>query len=189
MSNNENKEIEAKFLEINKDDLIAKLIKLGARDLGEDLVKEIIFYDKEFKMRRDKQFVRLRQMRGQNYVTYKDHGDETVIDRIEEIGFAASDFDKARQFLQAVGLVAFRQQEKRRHMLLLDNATVDIDTWPNIPTYVEIESDAEDKVKKAALDLGFDWSKATFKSARSIIEQDYKIPVSQYRFFTFAKVG
>lgn len=41
------KEIETRFLEIDKPALIAQLNKLGATDHGEILLKEIIFYDKD----------------------------------------------------------------------------------------------------------------------------------------------
>ena len=38
-------EIETRFLDINKSDLISKLHSLGAKDLGESKLDEIIFYD------------------------------------------------------------------------------------------------------------------------------------------------
>jgi len=41
-----NKEIEIRFLEINKKDIIKKLNSLGAIDKGKNVLKEIIFYHK-----------------------------------------------------------------------------------------------------------------------------------------------
>jgi hypothetical protein len=38
-----NTEIEVRFLEVNKSKLIGRLHSLGAIDLGEDLLEEIIF--------------------------------------------------------------------------------------------------------------------------------------------------
>ena len=49
--NPENREIEVRFLEIDKAALIARLKELGAHDHGEELLEEIIFYDKDLKWR------------------------------------------------------------------------------------------------------------------------------------------
>jgi len=62
---------------------------------------------------------------------------------------------------------------------------VDIDTWPRILSYVELEGPSEDKLKETAKLLGFDWNNAVFYDARSIIEKNYNIPVGKMRWFTF----
>jgi len=65
---------------------------------------------------------------------------------------------------------------------------VDIDTWPKIPTYAEIEGPSEEALKTTTDKLGLDWSKAVFDDARAIIEKKYSIPVGTMRSFTFDKV-
>ena len=40
-------EIETRFLDIDKNDLISKLLSLHAIDSGETLLNDIIFYDKD----------------------------------------------------------------------------------------------------------------------------------------------
>ena len=57
----QNKEIECRFLEIDKKDLIKRLKKLGAKDKGEVLLEETIIYDKDLKWRNENRFVRLRK--------------------------------------------------------------------------------------------------------------------------------
>ena len=184
----ENREIEAKFLEINKNELIAKLQNLGAKDLGEDLVRDIIFYDKDGKWKDDgKTFARIRNSKQGMTLTYKNEEAETALG-MEEIEFGIDNIEKAKEFLGAVGLVLSREQEKKRHKFKFGEATVDIDTWPGVPTYVELEGPSEESIKQAAEDLAFDWSQAVFGNAGRVLKKYYGIPIFNLRYFTFDKV-
>jgi adenylate cyclase, class 2 len=182
----EAKEIEVRFLEIDKNDLVTKLKALGAKDLGEALLEEIIFYDPELKMLADRQFVRLRRSEGKTVLTYKHHRERTV-DGAIEIEFEVSDIEKAEAFLEKLGFPAYRHQEKKRHTLMLDDVAADIDTWPSIPAYVEFEGPSEEALKAFAAKAGFDWKNAVFDDARAIIEGRYHVPVGTMRWFTFDK--
>lgn len=181
------KEIETRFLDIDKEALISKLHENGAEDYREDFLREIVFYDKENTWPDQQRFVRIRENRDGVTLTYK-HQTAMSIDGTTEIEFSISDREKGKQLLEAVGLVAFREQEKKRHTFVLDNVTVDIDTWPSIPTYVELEGESESDIKDVAEKLGFDWSKAIFENAKIVIEKYYHVPVSKLRFFTFSKI-
>ena len=182
----ESKEIEVRFLEIDKDELVKKLKALGAEDLGETVLQEIIFYDPELKMLNDRQFVRLRTSREKTKLTYKHHKERSV-DGAIEIEFEVSDPKQAEAFLEKLGIVAYRHQEKKRHTLTLDGVTADIDTWPGIPTYVELEGPSEEALKNLAAKIGFDWKDAVFDDARAVIEERYHVPVGKMRWFTFEK--
>ncbi len=173
-------------MEVNEVDLIEKLKKLSAKDLGRNLLKEVIFYDSKLRWRDQKQFIRVREAGGKVIVTYKYHA-ERSIDGSQEIEFSANSFEKVVLLLEKAGLVAYRHQEKKRHTFKLEEVTIDIDTWPRIPTYVELEGPSEKVIKKAAKELGFDWSLAVFDCARTIIEKRYSVPVSDMHWFTFNK--
>ena len=74
-------------------------------------------------------------------------------------------------------------------MNLKDNPfTIDIDTWPKIPPYVELEGESEVALKHVAQDLGLDWKNAVFENARVVIETRYNIPLSTLRWFTFDRM-
>jgi adenylate cyclase, class 2 len=186
----ENLEIEVKFLEIDVPALQQKLAAAGAEDLGEDLLTEIIFYDKDLvwvKERHERtRFVRLRRTRGTTFLTYKSRmaADEYA----EELETKVEDIDKATALLEAIGLVAARHQEKKRHSYVLDGVAVDIDTWPQIPSYVELEGSSEDAIKAMAAKLGFDWGNAVFGTAPAVIEDHYGLAVQNLKYFTFDKV-
>jgi adenylate cyclase class 2 len=182
-----NQEIECRFLEINKNDLLQKLRGLGARDKGEVLLKETIIYDKELKWRDEHQFIRLRKSGDTTTITFKHHQKNTV-DGAYEIEFGVDNYEKAEMLFEKIGLFSFRHQEKKRHTLALDGVTFDIDTWPNIPTYIELEGRSEEALRNAAQRAGLDWNNADFHSASWVIENKYNIPVRQLRWFTFEKI-
>ncbi len=197
-----NREIEAKFLEIDKAALIQKLKELGAEDLGENILHEKIFYDAEGKWAGEgKTFVRIRertpssglrppspvQGEGEARLTYKNLEAATAMGT-EEIEFGIDDAEKAQAFLEKLELRRHRVQEKKRRTFKFGEVTVDIDTWPRVPTYVELEGLSEAAIKEAGQKLGFDWSKAVFANSRMVLEQYYKIPVGKLRYFTFNKI-
>lgn len=180
------KEIECRFLEIDKELLTKKLRELGAKDGGENFIKETVIYDKELKWRDEQKFVRIRQEGQKTKLTYKDQKIQTV-DGTFEIEFGIDDYAKAELLFKKIGLWPFRHQEKKRHSFKLEGVTIDIDTWPMIPTYVELEGESEDDLKKVAKMLGLDWAKADFHNARWVIENVYNIPVGTFRTYTFDK--
>lgn len=180
----EHREIEARFLEIDKGALVKKLEALGAKDLGETLLEEIIFYGPQAEWLHERRFARLRKSGNKATLTYKHH-DRIAADGAEEIELEVSDIKKAEAFLAKIGFPPYRRQEKKRHKLQLDGITIDIDTWPRIPTYVELEGQSEEALKDVARKLGFDWASAIFHDARYIIENHYHIPVGTMRWFTF----
>lgn len=184
----EYREIEVRFLEINKDDLLARLNEVGAIDLGEDLLKETIFYDQAGKWQYEaKKFARVRQTKNGATLTFK-HNESDTATGTKEIELKIDDYDKAVDLLRELSLVAYRIQEKKRHTFKLGEVIVDIDTWPSIPTYVELEGPDEESLKNTAKLLNLDWSRAVFESARFVIEKYYSIPVSKLKFFTFSKM-
>ena len=187
-SSADNREIEVRFLGIDKQALIEKLQQVRAVDLGDDLFKEIIFYDKNLEWQyKGKKFARLRSTKAGVFLAFK-HNEVDTATGTKEIEFKVDNLSKAKQFLEEVGLVAFREQEKKRRTFKLGEVLVDIDTWPSIPTYVELEGPSEEALKNAAKVLELDWAKAVFESPRFVIEKYYKIPVSTFKYFTFDKV-
>lgn len=182
-----NKEIEARFLDIDKQKLANKLAELGALDKGDAVLTEIIFYDKENKWPDEGRFVRIRSTNGVTRLTYK-HNKAQTVDSAREIEFIVPDTHTTEQFLKGIGLVAFRYQEKKRHTFELSGVTIDIDTWPKVPTYAEFEGPSEEAIRAVAVKLGFDWADAVFDDARTIIQDLYGIPMGAMRWFTFEKI-
>lgn len=161
------KEIETRFLEINKDELVKKLISLGAVDEVEEKLEEVIFHAADMSWVGKSKFVRLRKTKGKVKLTYKTNPKQAV-DSALEIEFEVPDMDKCNEFLHQIGLKAMRRLEKYRHTFQLGEVTIDIDTWPKIPIYAEIEGPSVEALKKTCKQLGFDWEKRFDGDAREV---------------------
>jgi adenylate cyclase class 2 len=57
--------------------------------------------------------------------------------------------------LGKLGYTPKAYQENRRHSFKLDGAQLEIDSWPRIPTCLEIEADSTAEVVRVAALLGF----------------------------------
>ena len=179
-------ETEVRFLEIDKKALVKKLRALGATDLGEKLLKEVIIYDKDLDWKKENKFIRVRQNGEEIKLTYKHHTNKEK-GEAKEIEFKIDDLDSAVAFVEVLGFQAVRHQEKKRHTLKLGSVIFDIDTWPKIPTYVELEGPSLKALESAAKKVGLDWQDAVYEDAASVIENIYHIPVRNMRWFTFKK--
>ena len=160
---------------------------MGAEDFGEELITEEIFHDRAGEWPKDTKFGRIRKTKKGTIFTYKHVQDRTATG-ILEIEFEIKEPKKLRVFLEEIGLVMNRENEKYRHKFKLREVIIDIDTWPKIPTYVELEGPSEEAIKNTAAQLGFDWSKGVFGTAAQVIEEVYKIPVKNLRYFTFSRL-
>lgn len=186
-------EIEVRFLEIDVPALTKRLKDLGAVDHGDDLFREIIFYDNAGTFRKERKMVRIRKTKKQILLAYKQHQQHTIngtVDyRFVSSGeLAVDNLEKTVAFLEQLGLEKFREQEKKRHSYALDRVQIDIDTWPFIPTYVELEGKTEKALRDIAKKLGLDWKKAVFENAGTVIQKYYHIDVFSLKQFTFNKM-
>lgn len=186
MGNTDNREIEAKFLDIDVEALQRKLMELGASDMGEELLEERAF-DFAGSGPRANRFVRLRKNSKRIVVAYK-HFTEGNVDGAEEIEFGVSDLELATLFIQRLGLHMKRQQEQRRHSYQLGDVSFDFNTWPNAPTFLEIEGPSEAAVQQAAAAVGLDWNKAVFENTLTTLVDRFNIPVHTYSIYSFEKI-
>ena len=181
-------EIEVRFLEINKEELEAKLKSLGAEDLGEDYFKEILFNHTDPNWSDNKRkFIRIRQKSKGAVMTYKHRTDQTVVGT-KEIEFGIDNVEKVQLFLEETGWEFVRFVEKKRHSFKLGNVEVDIDLFPKAPYFVELEGESEEDLKEAAKKLELDWKNVEFRDGRAFLKEVYKIPLDDLKYFTFDKV-
>ncbi|OGI67073.1 hypothetical protein A2823_00865 [Candidatus Nomurabacteria bacterium RIFCSPHIGHO2_01_FULL_41_91] len=178
------KEIETRFLEINKDELVKKLVSLGALDKGEEKLEEIIFHAADGSWVGKRKFVRLRKTKDKIRLTYKENEKQTT-DSAREIELEVSDLEKCSKFFEKVGLKAMRQLEKYRHTFKLGDVTFDIDSWPKIPAYVEMEGPSVEALKNVCNQLGFDWGKRFDGDAREVFRH-YGYDLDKITVITFS---
>lgn len=177
------KEIEARFIEVNTDEITRKALSLGGIDEGEYLLEETIFYDNELTWSSLGKYVRIRSYSNKHVVTYKEINTD-AIDGAEEVEFTVDKPEQLKEFLEKIKLTPFRVQQKKRRKIKFDGVVLDIDFWPKIPPMLEIEGDSEKLIKEMVEKLDLDWSKALFIDPKQIIE-NYGYDVTNMRYFTF----
>ena len=163
-------EIEAQFLDINIDEIRAKLKKAGAELIKpEILMKRTVFYTGEHS------FARVRDEGDKIVMTYKNVSDDNSILGTKEVNIVVNDYDDAILFLKGCGLQVKAVQETKREIWLLNNTEISIDTWPWIPTFMEIEGPSEDEVWAAAKVLGYTKAQAKYGSVDTTYQHYFGI--------------
>jgi predicted adenylyl cyclase CyaB len=155
-------EIEVKFLDVDKGSLEVKLGEMGAVHIGEVLFRSISFDYPGFPLDKKASWIRLRDEGAQVTLAYKqrlgikDDGSVGTDEGMEEVEFKVSDYSIAREFLLKIGLIEKFSQEKIRSMWRKDDVHFDIDIWPKLKPYLEIEAPSMEMIDSAIKDLGFD---------------------------------
>ncbi len=168
-------EYEATFLHIEKDLLRQKLKELGATLVRSEYKQRRVNFDLQPLGRGFWEWARVRDEGDKITMAYKSIPAESSIDQQKEIEFAVSDFDAGIEFLKTLGARMTNYSETLRERWELGGVEIDIDTWPHLEPYLEIEGDGEEKVKMVATSLGFAWSDAQFCGAGKIYEMVYGV--------------
>ena len=165
-------EIEAKFLDINPEGFRMKLRELGAKLVHPEILMKRKVFDHPTNKQGD--WFRVRDEGDKITMSYKKIIDRTV-HGTKEIVVEVSDFENASAILAAAQLRSASYQETRREAWRLDDVDVTIDTWPWIPTFVEIESDSEEKLQLVAKKLVLDWAQALYGSVEPAYQKYYDV--------------
>lgn len=164
-----NTEIEAKFLEIDHDELRAKLKELGAvvTESNHDMLRTIYDFP-DLRLDKKAAWVRVRKEGSDvTTMTFKHRQSETA-EGMKEVELVVSDYDDARAFLEAIGLTPKAVQETRREVWRLGGCEIMLDEWPWIPPYVEVEGPSEASIRSVSEQLGFNCADAMFDSADGV---------------------
>ena len=175
------KEIEAKFLEVNLEDIQKKLKKFGVKKIFDKTFREAIYLPPKPSKKYDQWLAHRKRVR------IRDTGEEVLLalkvnkkwglSETEEVEVKVSSFEETEKFLKLLELEPLRYQEKRRISYQADGVHIEIDFWPWVPAWLEIEAESEKKVKDWAKKLGLDWGKAEFRDAAAVYEEVYKVDI------------
>lgn len=152
-----NNEIEAAFLDIDKDKYRERLKAVGAQCIKPERKMRRTIFDTG-----PHTYARVRDEGGKIVMTYKNFEDDDSIMGVKEVNLTVDDYDEAVKFLTACGLAQKAVQETYRETWTLDGTEITIDTWPWLPTYSEIEGASESAVWSVAAKLGFKKEDAIF---------------------------
>lgn len=175
------KEYEITMLDVNKKKLEKKLLEIGAIKEGDYFQKRYLYnFHEEFKGR----FIRLRTNGIKTTLTIKDKSAKKEIGSVKELEIEVSDFDNTNMIMEMLGYEHSTYQENKRTIYRLDDIEFDIDTWPMIPTYLEIEGKNKESVEKMIELLKTDKTKLTLDKV-SEIYSSYGIDIHEYKDLKF----
>lgn len=172
-------EIEAQFLDIDKEKIREKLAEIGAELVKpEVLMRRVVFSISEG------EFARVRDEGGKVVMTYKNVSDSNSIMGTKEVNVEVDDYSNAILLLKSCGLRAKSHEESKREIWRLGEVEICIDTWPWIPTFMEIEAPKEELVWETAEKLGLDRTKAKFGSVDTTYAHYYGIEPDVFNYET-----
>ena len=123
-------------------------------------------------------YIRVRDEGNKITMSAKQHPseNETAIESQKEYEITVSDFETAKQVLLSAGLKQTSFQENKRETWQMPDGTlVELETWPQLPNYLEIEGKSSEAVQKTANQLGFDWNERIIQPNRYLYAKQWGI--------------
>lgn len=149
-----NQEFETKVVDVDPASIISQLRTLGAHEEPEFLSKRYVYVISTENI----EWIRLRQQ-GEKPATmtykYKVRGN-TAIGKTIELEVQVSDFDKTKQILDKLAFLRVYYQENKSHVFHLHDIEFSIDTWPLLPSYLEVEAHNIESVQEGLRLLGLE---------------------------------
>ena len=168
-------EYEVRVLEIDRDKMIETLESLGAQKIGDWHQKRYVY---DIIPKDDNSWIRLRTNGIKTTLTFKTVKEKTI-DGTKEAEVEVSDFEETNLILEQMGHHNRGFQENKRIQYILDDVEFDIDSWPYIPTYLEIEGKNEESVKNMMDLLEVDKTKATSLDVQGVFKEFYNIDIAE----------
>lgn len=164
------REIEAKILEVNKPKLIKKLKEFGAKKSLDENVTALFYDFPDKKLHKNKSILRLRKKGKIVELTFKKHISKTKAKISEEIEVNVLDFPKTQRILESIGLKLGKISKKHRLSYTIGKTHFEFDTFPNTPTFLEIEAPSEKILEKYIKLFGFKASDAKAWTGGQVLE-------------------
>lgn len=84
--------------------------------------------------------------------------DKSGIQQMQETEIEVNSFEETNELLEKLGFSHRSYQEKRREKYILNEHEIDIDTWPKLPTYFEIEGKDKNDLENILSILGYSFA-------------------------------
>lgn len=136
-------------------------------------------------------WIRLREYNGKTTITVKHILNKKLQDKYEtkmqpvlETEIEVPSIESGNEILEQLGFAFRNYQEKKRTTYIMDDTEIDIDSWPLIPTYLEIEGESDEQIDKIVRKL--DLSDKTKTSCNTDdIYRKYGIDIYKFRELRF----
>lgn len=167
-------EYEVRVLDIDKEKIIKKLESLGAKKIADFDYRRRVY---NFHPAVDNKWIRLRTDGKKTTLTIKKL-ESLEIDGTKEIEIEVSDFEETNRILNELGYESHTYQESKRTRYMLNGVELDIDSWPYIPSYLEIEGKNEQEVREMIKILDVDKEKVTSIDVQGVFKEFYNIDIA-----------
>src|SRR5690606_25320118 len=140
-------EIEAKFLNVDFDDLRKKLKAKGAVcEHPMRLMRRVLFdhNDKRFRNNNHVERLRVRDEGNKVAINYKSKNETNYVHEVE---VAVESFQDMIKLFEAIGLEQYSYQESKRETWKYKDVEVVLDEWPWLNPYIEIEGPTEKAIQ------------------------------------------
>lgn len=178
-----NKEIEATFLDIDKNEYRAKLKKAGAKMIHPEVLMRRTVFDAG-----PGSFLRVRDEGQKIVMTYKNI-EKLSLDGVNEVNVEVDSYENTITLLTAAGLKVKALQATLREKWVLGDVEITLDTWPALPPYTEIEGPSAKKVKDIAGKLGFSMDDALYGSVDEIYHHYYGVDQNDVNYCPEIVIG
>lgn len=163
------KEVEIKILNIDPKKLKNKIIKLGGKQILKLTLFREFYLDSPIKNRKYSSF-RIRSEGKKCFLTIKTKKDDNKFEIRNEHEVSVSNEKIIQDILSIAGFKIFRKREKKRESFLLNDIKIEIDTYPQMNPYVEIEGKNKKEIMQIIKKLDFSFKYANKKTATEIIK-------------------
>lgn len=169
-------EYEVKFFPINLEEMRQKLQDAGASLRTPERLMRRCMFAAGANPGMTCTYVRVRDEGDKVTMSAKWHATDGNMDSQKEHETTVKNFEIARQILLSAGLTQTGFQENKRETWEMpDNTLIELETWPQLPNYLEIEGKSEEAVKKTASMLALDWDKHTIHSNDHLYAKHWNI--------------
>lgn len=177
-------EIETKVLDVRVEEIEKTLIDLGAIKINKNRLIVDWFDYPNRKEGDENWFLRIRSYSdGGNEVTWKAKSDILGTARKhKEINFKIDEPEKLADLFEEIGLKKYAHQEKDRTSFTFKDWRFDIDQYPNMPAFIEIEGVSEEHVNEAVKLLGLGDHRTWAKGERILIQEIYGLDWYNMKF-------
>ena len=177
-------EIETKVLEVNEEEVKEKLKSLDAKEIQDTRLSVDWYGPRGTKQGEHPWYLRIRTNReGKSEVSWKSLPKITENTRhSDEINLNVSDAVNMKKLFEAIGLENYAHQEKDRTSFVLKDWNFDLDKYPGMPAYLEIEGKSHEHVQEAIKILNLENHRSIGEGERILIEKEYKLNWSDMRF-------
>lgn len=171
-------ELEAKFIDM-PGDIRERLQKIGATCVSpERLMRRKNLDTPDLQLLKVGGWVRVRDEGGQVTLSYKQVVDRSLTGT-KEITVVVDNFDTTCNFLSAIGFKAKSYQETKRESWTIGEVQIEIDTWPWMPSFLEIEAPNAEALWSVAKQLGLDRKDAVHGSVDIVYQRYFDITAEE----------